>query len=317
MTTLVTGTGLVGTAFARCAIQRGEPVVFFDLHARPDYLQQRLGPAADDIVTVVGDIRDLQSVLKAMRDHKVNTVVHTAGLIGDAVSRQLYVGLQVNVMGTINVLEAVRLARVRRLVLISSFAVYDRRRARGGPLTEDAPRGPGRAYGNSKVVKELAAESYQREFGFELAILRPANAYGYGHFAGGSFGSKIQRLLEAGMAGRTAFVAEQHTMDFEYVYDLDVGRAVDLAATAELPEPAPAVLNIGTGAITTFDDLGAAATRIFTDLKVQVTPGRPPAVSAADPLDIARAEAVLGWTPTFDIDAGLSHYAYELRRLNQ
>ncbi len=313
MTTLVTGIGLVGTSFARCALQRGEPVVFLDLQSRDEYLRERLGPVAAGLPTVKADIRDLSALVTAMRDHKVDTVVHTAGLIGDSVSRPLYTGLEVNVTGTINVLEAVRLARVRRLVHISSFAVYDRRRARGAPITEDAPRGPGRAYGNSKVIKELVAESYQKEFGFELAILRPANAYGYGHFEGGSFGSKIQALLEAGLKGQTAFVKQEHTMDFEYVYDLDVGRAVDLASTVDLPEPA--VLNIGTGAITSFDDLVAAARKICGDLKVQVIPGAPPAVSAGDPLDLSRAEAVLGWTPTFDMEAGLSHYAFELRRL--
>ena len=313
MTTLVTGIGLVGTAFARCALQRAEPVVFLDLNARAEYLHERLGPVAADIPTVTADIRDLSALVAAMRDHKVQTVVHTAGLIGDSVSRPLYGGLEVNVTGTINVLEAVRLARVRRLVHISSFAVYDRRRAKGAPITEDAPRGPGRAYGNSKVMKELAAESYQKEFGFELAVLRPANAYGYGHFSGGSFGSKIQALLQAGLDGKTAFVKQEHTMDFEYVYELDVGRAVDLAATVDLPDRA--VFNIGTGSITTFDDLVAAARRIFDDLKVQVIPGRAPAVSAGDPLDLSHTEAALGWKPTFDIEAGLSHYAFELRRL--
>ncbi len=313
MTTLVTGIGLVGTAFARCALQRAEPVVFLDLKARPEYLHERLGPVAADIPTVTADIRDLSALVTAMRDHKVQTVVHTAGLIGDSVSRPLYGGLEVNVTGTINVLEAVRLARVRRLVHISSFAVYDRRRASGAPITEDAPRGPGRAYGNSKVMKELAAESYQKEFGFELAVLRPANAYGYGHFSGGSFGSKIQALLQAGLDGKTAFVKQDHTMDFEYVYELDVGRAVDLAATVELPDRA--FFNVGTGTVTTFDDLVAAARRIFDDLQVQVIPGRDPAVSAGDPLDLSHTEAALGWKPTFDIEAGLSHYAFELRRL--
>ena len=315
MTTLVTGIGLVGTSFARCALQRGEPIVFLDRQERPDYLHERLGPAAADIPTVTADIRDRSAVLSAVRDHKVDTVVHTAGLIGDSVSRQLYVGFEVNVTGTINVLEAVRLNRVRRLVHISSFAVYDRRRARGAPITEEAPRGPGRAYGNSKVMKELAAESYQKESGFELAILRPANAYGYGHFEGGSFGSKIQALLQAGMSGQTAFVKQEHTMDFEYVYDLDVGRAVDLAATADLGDRP--VFNIGTGTVTTFDELVAAARRIFSDLKVQVIPGKPPAVSAGDPLDLSHTSEALGWEPTFDIEAGLSHYAYELRRLAQ
>ena len=136
MTTLVTGIGLVGTSFARCALDRDEPVVFLDLQDRPKYLQQRVGEAAGDIPTVKADIRDLSALVATMRDHKVETVVHTAGLIGESVSRPLYTGLQVNVMGTINVLEAVRLSRVRRLVHVSSFGVYDRR----GPEALRSPR---------------------------------------------------------------------------------------------------------------------------------------------------------------------------------
>ena len=79
MTTLVTGIGLVGTSFARCALQRGEPVVFLDQRDRPGYLHERLGPVAADIPTVTADVRDQSAVLSVMRDHKVHTVVHTAG----------------------------------------------------------------------------------------------------------------------------------------------------------------------------------------------------------------------------------------------
>ena len=69
MTTLVTGIGLVGTSFARCALQRGEPVVFLDLQARPEYLHERLGPSAAGIPAVKADIRDLSALVTAMRDH--------------------------------------------------------------------------------------------------------------------------------------------------------------------------------------------------------------------------------------------------------
>jgi len=53
MTTLVTGIGLVGTSFARCALQRGEPVVFLDLQSRDEYLRERLGPIAADTTTAL------------------------------------------------------------------------------------------------------------------------------------------------------------------------------------------------------------------------------------------------------------------------
>lgn len=309
MTTLITGIGLVGTAFARHALRRGERLVFFDLHPRADYLRRRLGPD-HSAETVCADIRDLPALVAAASDHAVDTVVHTAGLIADRVSNPLYTGLEVNVGGTVNVAEAVRLAGVRRLVHISSFAVYDRRRSPGGPVAEDHPRGPGRAYGNSKVIKELVTESYRIDYGFELVTLRPANTYGYGHFAGGSGGAKIQNLLTAGLRGSTARVPQEHTMDFEYVYGADVGRAIDTAATAELG--AHTVFNIGTGVVTGFDELVEAARRVCGRLEVEVVPGRPPAVSAADPLDLTRARTGLGWAPEYDLESGLRDYAAEL-----
>lgn len=309
MTTLITGIGLVGTAFAQHALRRGEKLVFFDLHPRADYLRRRLGPD-HSAETVCADVRDLPALVAAASDHGVDTVVHTAGLIADRVSNPLYTGLEVNVGGTVNVAEAVRLAGVRRLVHISSFAVYDRRRSPGGPVAEDHPRGPGRAYGNSKVIKELVVESYRVDYGFELVVLRPANTYGYGHFAGGSGGAKIQNLLVAGLRGTPARVRQEHTMDFEYVYGADVGRAIDRAATAELGPQA--VFNIGTGVVTSFDELVETARRIFENLEVEVVPGRPPAVSAADPLDLTRARTGLGWQPEYDLEAGLRHYAAEL-----
>ncbi len=312
MTTLITGIGLLGTAFAQHAAQRGEQLVFFDLHPRAEYLRQRLGPD-HTAVTVQADIRDLPALVAAVSEHGADTVVHTAGLIADRVSSPLYTGLEVNVKGTINVAEAVRLTGVRRLIHVSSFAVYDRRLSPGGPVAEDHPRGPGRAYGNSKVVKELVLESYQIDFGFELVVLRPANAYGYGHFAGGSGGAKIQSLLTAGLRDTKARVPQEHTMDFEYVYEHDVGRAIDIAATASVGPHN--VFNIGTGVVTTFDELVEAARRVFGRLDVEVIPGRPPAVAAGDPLDLTRARTELGWVPAYDLTAGLRSYAAELEAL--
>lgn len=309
MTTLITGAGLVGTAFAQHAVGRGEKLVFFDVAPHTEYLVGRLGDHSTELVRA--DVRDLPALVAAISDHEVDTVVHSAGLIADRVSRPLYTGLQVNVVGTINVLEAVRLTGVRRLVNVSSNAVYDRRRASEGPITESAPRGPGRAYGNSKVMKELVAESYQIDFGLEIVTLRPAMAYGYGHFAGGSGGAKVQVLLEAGLTRSVARIDEAHTMDFEYVYGHDLGRAIDLATTVAMPENT--TFNIGTGTITSFDGLVDTARSIFPDLEVEVVPGRPPAISAAETLDCGRARDELGWVPDFDLEAGFRHYVEELR----
>src|SRR5688500_5569994 len=222
MATLVTGAGLVGTAFGREALARGESVVFLDPEPRADFLRTKLGEKGYGLARK--DVRDLPALIETIKAHNVDTVVHTAGLIGSRVEQSLSLAFDINLGGTRNVAEAVRLTGVRRLVHISTFGVYDRRRKTNGPMREDFARGGGRGYGNYKVAKELILEAYARAHGFELIMLRPANVFGFGHFWSGSGGGKkMQDLLEAGLDGKVARIEQSQTMANEYIYARDMG----------------------------------------------------------------------------------------------
>src|SRR5687768_18261019 len=105
------------------------------------------------------DVRGLPALIEAIQSHKAQTVVHTAGLIGSRVAESLYTGFHINVVGTMNVAEAVRLIGVKRMVHISTFGVYDWRKEASEPLTEDFHKGSGVPYGNSKVARELLLEA--------------------------------------------------------------------------------------------------------------------------------------------------------------
>jgi nucleoside-diphosphate-sugar epimerase len=256
MTTLVTGAGLIGASFAAQAAKRGEAVIFLDPIPRAGYLKSMLGDGGYE--QVEDDVRHIPALVEILTTNNVDTIVHTAARIGKRAAEPLHEGYSLNIGGTQAVAEAVRLSGVARLVHISTFGVYDWRRPTPEPVTEDFARGAGRAYGNFKAAQELILEAYQQNYGFELVTLRPANVYGIGHFwAGSSGGEKIQNLLAAGLTGEAASIPEEQTMDFEYVYAKDIGRAVDLAATSALPEKT--VFNIGNGEVTTFDQLLAAA----------------------------------------------------------
>lgn len=312
MATLITGLGLVGTAYAQNALRRGEKIVFYDIAPRKDFLARKLGGA--DVTVVQRDVRDLPALIETMLKNKIDTVIHTAGLIGGKVAQPIYSGMQINVMGTINVAEAVRLTGVKRLVQISTFGIYDRRGGEPAPIDESFHRGPGEAYGNSKVAKELMVEAYQRMFGFELIVLRLANVYGVGHFAGGSGGGEmVQNMLQTGIKGGVVKIPRETARDFEYIYYKDLGRALDKAAT--VPLSAPATLNIGTGVVVTFDDLVATAEKLLPGLQVEIIPGRTPR-SAKQPMVISKAKQVLDWRPEYDLEAGFRDYIEELKALN-
>lgn len=309
--TLITGLGLVGTSYAQHALKRGENIVFYDVAPRKDFLAQKLGSA--NVTVVQRDVRDLPALIETIQKSKCDTVIHTAGLIGGKVANPIYTGLQINIMGTINVAEAVRLTGVKRLVQISTFGVYDRRQGEPNPLDEGFRRGPGEAYGNSKVAKELVVEAYQRNFGFELIVLRLANVYGVGHFAGGSSGGEmVQHMLQTGIKGGVAKIPQEAARDFEYIYYKDLGRALDRSVTTPLKEPV--TLNIGTGVVIKFDDLVATAEKLLPKLQVELIPGQRPR-SAKQPMVIDKAKQVLGWSPEYDIGAGFKDYIEELKAL--
>lgn len=309
MTTLVTGAGLIGTAFAKEALARGEKVVFLDPEPRADFLRLKLGEG--DYALARKDVRDLPALIETIKEHRIETAVHTAGLIGSRVQQSLSLAFDINLGGTRNVAEAVRLTGVRRLVHLSTFGVYDRRRKADGPMAEDFPRGGGRGYGNYKVAKEMILEAYAQAYGFELIMLRPANVFGFGHFWSGSGGGrKMQDLLEAGLDARLARIDSSETMANEYIYAKDMGRAVDLAAT--VPLPPETIFNIGNGVVTPFDEVLAAVRALFPGLRYEIAPGEPPKSKSA-PLDISRAKRHLGWEPRFSIKSAFEDFLAELK----
>jgi len=142
-------------------------------------------------------------------------------------------------------------------------------------------------------------------------LIRPANVFGIGHFWGGSGGGeKIQNMIVAGLKGQDVTIPEEQTMAFEYVYSKDVGRAVDLAATAKLGQFE--IFNVGSAVTTPFNVLVATIKDQLPSLSVEISPGRAP-VSRLQHLDISHAAAVLGWTPTYNLATGIDDYINELR----
>ena len=124
MTVLVTGAGLIGCHLAKRMVNDAKKVVLYDLSPNREYIQRVVGKDKAEIVAA--DMRDLPALIQALKNFDVDTIVHTAGLIGKRVAENSYTGSTNNILGTINVLEAARLRVLRRVVYVSTFGVYDR-----------------------------------------------------------------------------------------------------------------------------------------------------------------------------------------------
>ena len=312
MTTLITGAGLIGTAYAKEAAKRGERTIFIDPYPRDDYLSMRLGDEKYELIR--DDVRSLPALIHAINKHRPETLLHTAGLIGKRVADPMHTGYDLNVGGMLSVVEAVRLTGIKRLVQLSTFGVYDWRLGNHETkISETFPRGSGAAYSNSKAAQELIVEAYRIQYGFEAVILRPGNVFGMGHFWGGSGGGeKVHSLIKAGVLGTKAVIPEEQTMAFEYVYADDMGRAVDMAITKQ-GLPADAAYNLSWGRAITFDELVQAVRTSLPELTLEIKPGTPP-ISRMTALDTRRAKEELSWEPAYTLEESLAAYASEFRR---
>ena len=192
MSTLITGgTGLIGSALAEKLLARGERVVLFD--AAP--AETRLAPLrahGDKLQVVRGDVQSLAELVDAIRTHKVAAVVHLAFVLGGEGNRVPERATRINILGTVNALEAARLSGVERVLLASSITVYgsdDQYPPELLPLSEDVPLYVCRTmpiYGGGKVHTEHLAQAYAEYHGLVVGGMRPSIVYGWGRERGAS-----------------------------------------------------------------------------------------------------------------------------------
>ena len=302
MRILITGAGLIGTHTAKELLDRGDDVTFFDFAPRPKYIRRVTGK---DLPVIRGDIRDLAALVDAMQQVRPDCVIHLAASVGEANINNVYTGFQVNLVAAINVAEAVRLTAVRKLVHASTQAVYvgeDPKEL----LYEDSPIDcRERVYNASKIGCEHVLRTYAAKHKIELALLRFAGVYGYYSVAGGP-GVAVQQAVWDAMAGKSVELNVYESVDFIYVKDLANGIALAVH-TSPLPHQ---VYNLGSGALTTAEDVETALGKIFTGVKIgrgKLTPARPR-------MDITRARTELGFNPEYRLEAGMRDYVAELKK---
>ncbi|HEX5607938.1 MAG TPA: NAD(P)-dependent oxidoreductase [Candidatus Binatia bacterium] len=301
MRVLITGAGLIGTHTAKELIERGDEVTFFDFAPKTDYIRRVTGR---DVAVLRGDIRDLAGLIDAFQQTRAECVIHLAASVGEANISNVYTGFQVNLVATINVAEAARLIGVRRLVHASTQALY----VGEDPieiLSEDSPLDSReRIYNAAKLGCEHVLRTYAAKHKIELALLRFAGVYGYYAVAGGP-GVAVQQAVWDALVGKAVTLNVYKSVDFIYVKDLANG-IVLAVHTDPLPHQ---IYNLGSGTLTTVEDIENALRKIFPEVKTargKLTPARPG-------MDITRARTELGFNPEYKLEAGLRDYVEQLK----
>lgn len=308
---LVTGAaGCLGAWTLAAFLKAGAEAVAFDLS--DDRRRLRLvveSDALDAIPWIVGDLRDPEAVTTAIEKHEITHVVHLAALQVPFCRADPVMGAQVNVTGTVNVLEAARRSagQVQNVAYASSVAVF-------GPSTmyvdgvvrDDDPQAPATLYGVYKQANEATARVYFQEWGVSSVGLRPCVIYGLGRDQGLTSAPTVAMLHAA--AGRSAHIDFSGSSTYHHAADV---AAVMIAAVRAVPDGA-AVYNIG-GSDVDVSEIVAAIRAVVPEVSVTHS-GAPLALPSR--LDGARLANWLGVATEFrPLAAGVADTIDGFRKL--
>jgi UDP-glucose 4-epimerase len=303
---LVTGgAGFIGSHLVDALLERGDEVaVADDLSSGRD---ANIGAAIEQGTSlVVGDIRDVGFVDGLLRRERPDVVFHFAAQIDVRVSvSKPRLDADVNVAGTINVLEAARSSGVRRFVYASTGgAIYGEGEP---PFAEDAPIRPLSPYGQAKYAAEGYCDLYRRLHNVSTINLRLANIYGPRQDPLGE-GGVIAIFCGKLLRGERPVVYGDGRQTRDYVYVGDVAKAALVASESE----AHGAYNVGRGEETSVLELTEWLGRLGRELGVlggssfesNFAPTRQGEVRR-NSLDPAKARSELGFEADTALDDGL------------
>ena len=293
---LVTGgAGFLGSALANQLAHDGHEVRALDDLSAGD--SDRL---AAEVLFTRGDVNDRPKLWSLLQG--VECVYHLAARV--SVPESILFPREynaVNVGGTVGVMEAMRDAGVKRVVLTSSGAVYGAQLQQ--PLRETLVPNPDSPY----AVSKLSAEAYVRTigtlWGIETVALRVFNAYGPGQPLPASHPPVVPRFIKGAVSGASLVVHGDGQQSRDYVFVSDVVAALLAAATARNLDRL--VINVGSGTATSLRQLVAAVGEV-TGARLEPLYNNNESGGVREMCaDLTLAGNLLGYSPKVGLDEGL------------
>ncbi|RME78106.1 MAG: NAD-dependent epimerase/dehydratase family protein [Chloroflexi bacterium] len=295
------GAGFIGARLANYLVRQGHTVRVLDDLSAGDH--QRLLP---EVHFTRGDVEDKPKVWRLLS--KVDCVYHLAARVSVPES-VLYPREynQTNVSGTVAVMEAMRDAGIKRVVLASSGAVYGEQPV--SPVHEDLLPHPSSPYAVSKLAAEGYVHTIGREWNIETVSLRIFNAYGPGQAIPPTHPPVIPQFVRQILGGGSVVIHGGGEQVRDYIYVDDVVRALVAAATADGVNRQ--TINVGTGVGTSVRELVRIIEQV-TGRQAQVIVNT--AVSGGVSrlvADTRRAEALLGFRAEVSLAQGIARLLEE------
>ena len=285
------GAGFIGSRLVGQACEAGAAVVVFDnLSVRLPMLSARPG-----LATIEGDIRDADAIAKAIADFAPDTVIHLAAVHHiPTCERQRAYSLEVNVVGTENVLAACEAAAVGHLVLASTGAVYAWGETR--LIEDDSPLGSSDNYSVAKLANESQCRFWAERTGGQLSIARIFNTIGWNDPNAHLIPDILDQLTGGATQANLRLGNLKPRRDYIFVEDTAAGLLAMATRDRAVALPVD-VFNVCTGNETSVEDLVymiGAVTGVA--LTIEQDPDRVRRVDRISQVgDAGKAKRAFGW----------------------
>ena len=296
---LVTGAnGFIGYPTLNAVRDEGWHAVGFDLIDPVEPI------GAADFVR--GDFTDAHHVYRTLREHSIDTIVHTGGVSGPMLFRDnpFYV-CKTNVTGTLNLLEAARAVGIARFVYLSSAQAYGD--TPPAPVGESAPLHARDLYGATKAAGDVLLNAYREQYKLDAVALRIS--FGYGPRRRTS--NAILTMLQDALDGRATSLAFGGGSGRQLLYVRDAVSAIIAAVKA--PAFKQHAYNISGPDFVTMEEIADIVRRVLPAARITMAPGVEATSYRRERLDISAAQRDFGWIPQWDASRGIADYAAWLR----
>lgn len=311
MRVVVTGaSGFIGSRVVAALVARGDEVFAFDMVAGPAL--QAIAGKARNVTVVPGEITEWHHVARLLKDAAPDAVIHCAAIVGVINSVDApFATMRVNIGGTLNLLESMRLFGVKRLLNLSTEEIYGHFRAER--IDEDHPCEPVAPYGISKLAIEHLTRDYRRNHGIDTIHLRTCWVYGPGLPR-----PRVPKtFVDAAVQGKPLHVAAggDFRVDHIYIDDLVDG----LLGALDKKDHRYDAYHISSGAAPSLQEIVDIVNDLVPGARISIGPGH---YRLGDRIESVRKGVLLheratrefGYRPRYGIRAGIAAYIEHQRR---
>lgn len=306
MSILITGgTGFLGSRISRKLLDLGESVVAYDLY--PTF--ELLNGYEDRIKIVTGDVTSIEQIISTIKEHRINTIIHLAYILGIESMGNPQLAVKVNCLGTNNVFEAARIMDIQRALFASSIVAYGSYQKHGDKdLTEDDPLYPDSIYGACKALCEFMAQWYHLAYGMGVYVLRVGSAFGPGRTGGAT--AFVSNLTTYPALGKPLLIPAKSSTQFPYASVDDVAEAFVTVCRADAKKLKHTLYNVG-GYAHTGEELESRIKELVPDAAISWGDIE---LSYVYRIDNTRLCEDTGFSLSYTMREGLREHINEVRR---